>query len=351
MAEARLGENLAVLLLHWYDTNARNLPWRKKGARQDPYFVWLSEIMLQQTTVAAVKDYFLKFITRWPTVQALAAADREDVMRAWAGLGYYARARNLHACANVVSTAHGGIFPQTVEELQQLPGIGPYTAGAMAAIAFEVPTAAVDGNVERVVSRLHAIETPLPDSKPQIRSITQSLVPQMRAGDFAQGLMDLGATICTPKSPNCKICPWTEQCAGRQRGIAERLPNKRARQAIPTRKGYVFWIEQNGKVLLRQRPDKGLLGGMLEVPGTEWTSKLPLSYEPPVEASWKRIKGNVTHTFTHFHLELTILAASDLSARHCLEDTSYRWVSLEDLPAEALPTVMRKVVGRVLEKR
>ncbi len=351
MAEARPGENLAAALLHWYDANARDLPWRKKGARQEPYRVWLSEIMLQQTTVAAVKDYFLKFIARWPTVHELAAADREDVMRAWAGLGYYARARNLHACAKVVSVEHGGIFPQTIAELQKLPGIGPYTAGAIAAIAFDVPTAAVDGNVERVISRLHAIETPLPDSKPQIRSIAQSLVPQLRAGDFAQSLMDLGATICTPKSPTCKLCPWTEQCAARQLGIAETLPRKRDRLATPTRKGYVYWIEQNGKVLLRQRPDKGLLGGMLEVPTTEWTSKLPQNYDAPVDAIWKRLKGHIDHTFTHFHLELTVLKASDVPTRVKLEDPSYRWVSLDDLQGEALPTVMRKVVAKVLGKR
>jgi A/G-specific adenine glycosylase len=351
MAEARPGENLAAALLHWYDGNARDLPWRKKGARQEPYNVWLSEIMLQQTTVAAVKDYFLKFIARWPTVQALAAADREDVMRAWAGLGYYARARNLHTCANVVSAEHGGIFPQTVAELQKLPGVGPYTAGAIAAIAFDVPTAAVDGNVERVISRLHAIETPLPDSKPHIRSITQSLVPQLRAGDFAQGLMDLGATICTPKSPNCKICPWTEQCAARQIGIADTLPRKRTKTAIPTRKGHVFWIEQNGMVLLRQRPDKGLLGGMLEVPGTEWTNKLPQTYDAPVTASWKILKGHVAHTFTHFHLELTVHTASDVPTLVELEDLSYRWVHLDDLLGEALPTVMRKVVAKVLGQR
>ncbi len=348
MAEARPGENLAIRLLHWYDTNARGLPWRKKGARQEPYNVWLSEIMLQQTTVVAVKDYFLKFIARWPTVHALAAADREDVMRAWAGLGYYARARNLHACAKVVSAELCGNFPQTIAELQKLPGIGPYTAGAIAAIAFDVPVAAVDGNVERVISRLHAIEAPLPESKPQIKSITQSLVPQLRAGDFAQGLMDLGATICTPKSPNCNICPWTEQCAARQRGIAEILPKKRARQAIPTRKGYAFWIEQRGKLLLRQRPDSGLLGGMLEVPTTEWSSKLPPTYEAPVSASWQKLKPPVTHTFTHFHLELTVLTATEVQKQPRPKDKSYRWVALEDLPGEALPTVMRKVVAKVL---
>ncbi len=348
MAEARPPENLVTTLLHWYDENARDLPWRKKGMLQDPYKVWLSEIMLQQTTVAAVKDYFLKFIALWPDVHALAAADREDVMRAWAGLGYYARARNLHACAKLVSSERGGMFPQTIAELQKLPGIGPYTAGAIAAIAFDVPAAAVDGNVERVVSRLHAIETPLPDSKPQIRFITQSLVPQLRAGDFAQALMDLGATICTPRSPNCRICPWTDDCAARQKGIAEILPRKAAKKIIPTRKGYVFWVEHNGQVLLRQRPDNGLLGGMLEVPTTEWSSKLPQTYEVPVNTSWKKLRGHIAHTFTHFHLELTVLKANAVPIRVNLEDSSYRWISLDDLSGEALPTVMRKVVAKVL---
>ncbi len=312
--------------------------------------MWLSEIMLQQTTVATVKDYFLKFVARWPTVHALAAADREDVMRAWAGLGYYARARNLHACAKIVSIERSGNFPQTFAELQQLPGIGPYTAGAIAAIAFEVPVAAVDGNVERVISRSHAIETQLPESKPQIKSITQSMVPKLRAGDFAQALMDLGATVCTPKSPNCKICPWAEQCAARRLGIANILPKKRARKAIPTRKGYVFWIEQRGKLLLRQRPDSGLLGGMLEVPTTEWSSKLPRKYEAPVSASWRKLKPPVTHTFTHFHLQLTVLLAEESETQPRFEDKSYRWVALQDLPGEALPTVMQKVVAKVLEK-
>jgi A/G-specific adenine glycosylase len=350
MAEARPGEQLTLSLLHWYDKNARNLPWRVQGGRQEPYKVWLSEIMLQQTTVAAVRDYFTKFIARWPTVQDLANADREDVMRAWAGLGYYARARNLHACAKIVAGELNSKFPQSVEALQKLPGIGPYTAGAIAAIAFDIPAAAVDGNVERVMSRLRAIDVPLPDSKPQIKAVTQSLVPQSRAGDFAQALMDLGATVCTPKSPNCQICPWTDDCAARHQGFAETLPRKAAKKGIPTRKGYVFWVEHNGKVLLRLRPDKGLLGGMLEVPGTEWADKIQKNYIAPVSAKWRKLPGIVEHTFTHFHLELTVLMAG-LTKSELPEAGGYRWVAHDQLEGEALPTVMKKVAARALQAR
>jgi A/G-specific adenine glycosylase len=349
MAEPRLKQKLNADLLAWYDRHARDLPWRSKpGVRPDPYHVWLSEIMLQQTTVAAVKDYFTKFIALWPTVNALAAADRDDIMRAWAGLGYYARARNLHACAKVVADQMGGRFPETIDGLLALPGIGPYTAGAIGAIAFDLPAAAVDGNVERVLSRLYAIETPLPESKPLIRERADALVPGARAGDFAQAVMDLGATICTPKSPNCLICPWTEHCAARQQGVAESLPRKLPKKAIPTRKGYAFWIERDGAVLLRKRPDKGLLGGMLEVPSTEWTAKLPRGYDAPVVAAWTRQSGIVEHTFTHFHLELTVLVASSIETGELLQQGNYRWVKRADLSAEALPTVMKKVVARVL---
>jgi A/G-specific adenine glycosylase len=341
MAEQGPKQKLSVALLNWYDVHARVLPWRARGGLQpDPYKVWLSEIMLQQTTVAAVKDYFIKFVGLWPTVTDLAAADREDVMRAWAGLGYYARARNLHACAKVVTLEMAGRFPQSLEALQQLPGIGPYTAGAIAAIAFDVPAAAVDGNVERVISRLRAIENPLPSSKPEIRAYTQSLVPKQRAGDFAQALMDLGATICTTKSPSCNNCPWAEHCAGRKQGIAETLP----------RKGYVFWIEGRQGVLLRKRPDKGLLGGMLEVPSTNWQPKLPRNFttDAPLLAKWKKQPGIVAHTFTHFHLELTVMVAESISTGEMQIDGDYRWVTRENLSVEALPTVMKKVVSKVL---
>ncbi len=338
-------------LLHWYDAHARVLPWRSPpGVTPDPYHVWLSEIMLQQTTVATVKAYFIKFLNLWPTIQDLAEADREDVMRAWAGLGYYARARNLHACAISIVETHGGLFPRTVEGLLELPGIGPYTAAAIASIAFDVPAAAVDGNVERVISRYYAIEEPLPAAKPAIRQYAQSLVPQKRAGDFAQAMMDLGATICTPKSPDCENCPWLAGCQGRKLAIAETLPRKLPKKKIPTRKAYAFWIEQDGAVLLRKRPDKGLLGGMLEVPSTEWIAKLPRDHECPLSAVWRKLPGIVAHTFTHFHLELTVLVAEKIETGELVQPGDYRWVKRADLPGEALPTVMQKVVAHVINR-
>ena len=340
-------------LLAWYDANARVLPWRSRpGEQADPYRVWLSEIMLQQTTVQAVKAYFEKFVTLWPTVEALASAPLDDVLKAWAGLGYYARARNLHACAKEVVERFTGRFPDTEEELRSLPGIGPYTAGAIAAIAFGGRHAAVDGNVERVISRIHAIETPLPDSKPGIRVKAQALVPEKRAGDFAQAMMDLGATICTPRDPNCLICPWTEHCRGRITGLAPALPRKKPKKAVPTRKGVAFWIERaDGAVLLRRRPEKGLLGGMMEVPSTEWAEKIS-DAEPqaPLAAKWRKLKGVVEHTFTHFHLELTVWRAEEVSDGVLRDDGDYRWTQRKDLAGEALPTVMRKVVAHVLDR-
>ena len=339
-------------LLDWYDSHGRDLPWRVKGGKADPYRVWLSEIMLQQTTVAAVKAYFAKFLNLWPTIDSLAAAPLDDVLRAWAGLGYYARARNLHACARMVAGELAGRFPADVSELRKLPGVGPYTAGAIAAIAFDQPHAAVDGNVERVLSRFYAIEDPLPLSKPLIRDKAEALVPAQRAGDFAQALMDLGATLCTPKSPNCPICPWAEDCAGRKRGIAAGLPRKRPKAAIPTRKGVAFWIErQDGAVLLRRRPETGLLGGMMEVPSTEWRETRPRNPETqaPVAAHWRKLRGRVEHTFTHFHLKLDVLRATTLQNGELRDNGDYRWVATSELQSEALPTVMRKVVALVLD--
>jgi A/G-specific adenine glycosylase len=338
MAEQGPEADLSHQLLSWYDAHARVLPWRERPfVRPDPYKVWLSEIMLQQTTVAAVKDYYMKFISAWPRVQDLAAADSEDVMKAWAGLGYYARARNLLACAKVVAGS-GGTFPSGLKALQELPGIGPYTAGAIAAIAFDQPFAAVDGNVDRVISRYYALELPLPESKPEIRLKAQALVPQQRAGDFAQAMMDLGATICTPKSPDCTRCPWVESCAGYAKGIAASLPRKAKKMKVPTRFGHVFWIEnEGGDVLVRKRAAKGLLGGMTEFPSSHWGA--PHNFAAPFDADWRKIPQIVEHTFTHFHLELTVWRAIVLQP---VLDGYF--VARDALHKEALPSVMRKVV-------
>ncbi len=349
MAEQGLHENLAGKLLAWYDGHARDLPWRSKpGIKPDPYHIWLSEIMLQQTTVAAVRDYYIKFLSRWPKVSDLAKASQDDVLRAWAGLGYYARARNLHACAIKVVSEWNGKFPDTEAALRTLPGIGPYTSAAIASIAFDRLHAAVDGNVERVIARLYAIETPVPAAKPLIKEKAQVLVPKQRAGDFAQALMDLGATICTPRTANCQICPWTDNCEGRKRGIAESLPRKMPKVKIPTRRGIAFWVERDdGHILLRRRPQKGLLGGMMEIPSTPWGPKLHGEVSAPIDAKWSKSKTPVKHTFTHFHLQLSVWKTS--TAGPSLPDGGdYRWVHKDDLIHEALPSLMRKVAAMAL---
>ncbi|MGI9413306.1 MAG: A/G-specific adenine glycosylase, partial [Hyphomicrobiales bacterium] len=308
-------------------------------------------IMLQQTTVAAVKPYFETFLAVWPTVLELAAADREDVLKAWAGLGYYARARNLHKCAVIVAERHGGRFPDARAELADLPGIGPYTAAAIAAIAFDRREAAVDGNVERVIARLFALETPLPDAKPEIAAIAQSLVPGERAGDYAQAMMDLGATVCAPRKANCLICPLSAMCRGRAAGLQDVLPYKRAKAAKPTRYGIAFWVERtDGAVLVRTRPDRGLLGGMSEIPSTEWSADgVPgdPAAQAPVAARWTRLPGIVRHTFTHFHLELEVWAADPVPAGAA--SPGGRFVPRRDLHAEALPSVMKKVAAHALK--
>ena len=345
------GQHLSSQLLDWYDRHARVLPWRSlPGETADPYRVWLSEIMLQQTNVQTVKAYFEKFMSLWPAVEALAAAPLDDVLKAWAGLGYYARARNLHACAGEIVSRFGGHFPKAEAELRSLPGIGPYTACAIAAIAFDQPHAAVDGNVERVISRLHAIQTPLPESKPEIGTRAQALVPRHRAGDFAQAMMDLGATICTPKSPDCGNCPWAEHCAARKSGIAASLPRKAPKKPVPLRRGVAFWIERaDGAVLLRRRPEKGLLGGMMEVPSTAWgeIASTPET-QAPLAAGWIELPGRVDHTFTHFQLELAVMKADGITDGTLRDDGDYRWTRPEDISREALPTVMRKIVSHVL---
>jgi A/G-specific adenine glycosylase len=343
-------------LLAWYDRHRRRLPWRAaEGEAPDPYRVWLSEIMLQQTTVKAVAPYFARFDARWPTVHALAAAPLDDVLKLWAGLGYYARARNLHACALAVVQRHGGRFPTREAELTALPGIGPYTAAAIAAIAFDAPAVPVDGNVERVVARLFAIERELPAAKPDVRRLAQSLVPPRRAGDFAQAMMDLGATICTPKKPACALCPWMEPCTARARGNPESFPIKAPKATGKLRRGAAFVVlRADGFVLVRTRPPRGLLGGMTEVPTTEWKhdfdSANALAGAPRLlraRPRWRRTPGAVTHVFTHFPLELAVYLSKVGAATPA--PTGMRWVAPADLAGEALPNVMRKVLAHALE--
>jgi A/G-specific adenine glycosylase len=341
-------------LLAWYDRHRRKLPWRvEPDERADPYRVWLSEIMLQQTTVKTVAPYYLRFLERFPTIERLAAASLDDVLRAWAGLGYYARGRNLHACAQAVVARHGGEFPATEAALAELPGIGPYTAAAVAAIAFDQAATPVDGNVERVVARLFAVEAALPDAKPDIRRLAATLTPARRAGDFAQAMMDLGATICSPKQPACALCPWNEPCAARARGDAETFPRKAAKREGKLRRGAAFVVVRaDGHVLLRTRPAKGLLGGMSEVPTTAWTHDFDddtsLAAAPRFpRAAWRRVPGRVSHVFTHFPLELTVHVARVGAATKAPAGT--RWVALADLADEALPNLMRKVVARALD--
>ena len=274
------------------------------GERPDPYRVWLSEIMLQQTTVATVQAYFLRFTDAWPDVHALASAPAEDVLAAWAGLGYYARARNLIRCAQLVSRELGGVFPDDMEALRELPGIGPYTAGAIAAIAFDKAATVVDGNVERVMARLFAVEDPLPSSKRQLRAYAKSLTPDTRPGDYAQAVMDLGATICKPRRPDCGHCPWSDACMARAQGIESSLPKKAPKRAKPVRHGHVWALfDSDGRVATVRRPNKGLLGGMLALPSSNWgTQPDP---RPPFLAEWEDV-GEVRHTFTHFHLVLRV---------------------------------------------
>jgi A/G-specific adenine glycosylase len=336
-------------LLDWYDGHRRNLPWRAKpGERADPYRVWLSEIMLQQTTVATVAEYFERFTQRWPDIGALAAASLDEVLHAWQGLGYYARARNLHACARLLAERQGGRFPEEEAALRTLPGIGEYTAAAVAAIAFDRRAAPVDGNVERVMARLFAHEEPLPDAKPALRRLAAALTPASRAGDYAQAVMDLGATLCTPRKPRCILCPWRDACRGRAQGIAEALPARRAKAPKPLRRGIAFWVVRgDGAVLLRKRPEKGLLGGMMEVPSTPWReegwSEAEAVAQAPVQARWQMLSGIVRHTFTHFDLELAVLVGTVRAGF----SKGGQWVRADDLAHHALPTVMKKVVAHV----
>jgi A/G-specific adenine glycosylase len=349
------GPDFAAALLRWYDENRRDLPWRAKpGEWADPYRVWLSEIMLQQTTVKAVIPYFEAFLAKWPALDALAAAPLVDVLAAWSGLGYYARARNLHACAQ--EAARLGGLPDSETELLKLPGIGPYTAAAIAAIAFDRHATAVDGNVERVVARIFAVEHPLPALKPEIKALARTLTPAARPGDFTQAMMDLGATICSPKSPSCLICPVRTLCRAHHLGLAASLPRRAVKADKPLRAGLAFvgvrGVGEAAAILLRRRPAGGLLGGMMEVPGSDWTRK-PNGDDtagrpearPPFPADWRRVPGLVSHSFTHFHLDLTVYAARTETGG---EPAAGSWIALDRLHAQAMPGVMQKAVAHGL---
>jgi A/G-specific adenine glycosylase len=347
------------LLLAWYDRHRRVLPWRPSaGQRADPYAVWLSEIMLQQTGVKTVGPYFEKFLVRWPDVAALGRASLDDVLRMWAGLGYYSRARNLHACAVTVLRDHGGAFPDTEDGLRSLPGIGPYTAAAIAAIAFDRRTMPVDGNIERVVSRLFTVEETLPQAKPVIQKLATTLLggsatdEKSRAGDSAQALMDLGASICTPKRPACSLCPLNEGCAARRRGDQESFPRKAPKKSGELRRGAAFVVTRGDELLVRSRPEKGLLGGMTEVPGSDWRASQDdedaRKQAPRLNGvtRWHRKVGVVTHVFTHFPLELVVYTAHVPDRTRAPKDM--RWVPIATLAGEALPNVMRKVIAHGL---
>lgn len=345
-------------LLAWYDREGRNLPWREKAGQPDPYRVWLSEIMLQQTTVRAVKAYFEDFTRRWPSVEALAQAPEDEIMAAWAGLGYYSRARNLIKAARLVAREHGGRFPDSEEGLRALPGIGPYTAAAIAAIAFDRPAVVVDGNVERVVARLFAIKTPLPEAKGEIRARAGELTPDRRPGDFAQAMMDLGATICTPRRPACVLCPLRADCAAAREGEPTRYPLKAARPARPVRRGHAYVaVRPDGSVLLERRPPKGLLGGMAGVPHSPWVEGEPpgraeMTRHAPLDALWRKA-GVARHGFTHFELEMQVQVARvryGEKLTRAVADRSMFWHDWGELEAAGLPTAFRKVIAVAAEK-
>jgi A/G-specific adenine glycosylase len=307
--------------------------------------VWLSEVMLQQTTVVTVGPYFRDFLARWPRVEDLAAADLDQVLTQWAGLGYYARARNLHKCARQVCGDQGGRFPDTEAGLRELPGIGPYTAAAIAAIAFGRTATPVDGNIERVMARLFAVEAPMPDSKPVLKSHAARLTPDVRAGDYAQAVMDLGATICTPRGPTCGICPWQADCRAFAEGLTETLPRRAPKAPRPVRRAVAYWMtRKDGNVLLRRRPETGLLGGMMEVPSGPWEETPEFRDEPPVTADWASLPGLVEHGFTHLQLELQVKAAR-IDGRTTLGGV---WIPVEAFGDHALPTLTRKVVRHVM---
>lgn len=333
--------DLADSLLAWYDRAGRDLPWRSKGSgRADPYHVWLSEIMLQQTGVAVVIPYFQRFLAAWPTIAALASAPLEDVLQAWAGLGYYARARNLHKCARVVIAELDGKFPEDEAALKALPGIGEYTAAAIAAIAFGHRANVVDGNVERVMARLRLVSQPLPKAKPRLRKLAAEIAPDKRPGDYAQALMDLGATICRPRKPACGDCPWAVACLAGTAGVAEEYPRRIAKKPKPVRRGIAYWVRRNDEVLLVRRPDRGLLGGMLCFPGSEWIEDKDARLAR--ERNGRLLPGEVRHTFTHFHLILQVLITDSA------ELETGQWIPVSELVEAGLPSVMKKIANHAL---
>jgi A/G-specific adenine glycosylase len=340
-------------LIAWYDRARRDLPWRAPpGRRPDPYAVWLSEIMLQQTVAKTVGPYYRRFLARWPTVEALAGAPLDEVLKEWAGLGYYARARNLHACAKAVCRDHAGRFPGEVDKLRALPGIGRYTAAAIAAIAFDAPHVPVDGNIRRVMARYHAVEGALGPGNPRIGALAQALLPSPRPGDLVQALMDLGATICTPKRPDCAVCPLNGDCKGLALGIAEKLPQRAPKTARPVRRAAAFFAARwDGHVLVRRRLDRGLLGGMTEFPTGCWVDAggFPLSAgEAPLAAEWRKVPGHVRHTFTHFTAEIEVWRAEVAEADGAAAPERCRWVAQAALFDEALPSLMKKIARHAL---
>jgi A/G-specific adenine glycosylase len=334
-------------LLDWYDRHRRVLPWRAPpGETADAYRVWLSEVMLQQTTVAAVRPRFAAWVARWPDFAALAAADEAEVMAAWAGLGYYARARNLVAAAKVVVAEHGGAFPRDEATLRTLPGLGAYTAAAVAAIAFGQRAVVVDANVERVVARLFAIDTPLPGARVAIRAAAETVTPQARAGDFAQAMMDLGSGVCTPRKPSCLLCPLNADCRGFRDGAPERLPVKAAKKAKPQRHGTIFWLQRDDDVLLVRRPGKGLLGGMRALPTGPWVETMPGLEGAPVATGWEMRNATVSHGFTHFDIELSLAVAR--TDAHQMADGL--WWPIAELDRAGLPTLFAKAAAAVLRR-
>ena len=341
---------LAAELLAWYGVHGRDLPWRSPpGVRPDPYRVWLSEIMLQQTTVATVGPYFERFLDRWPRLLDLAAAPLDDVLHAWQGLGYYARARNMLRCAQQIVESYGGYFPQEESALLKLPGIGPYSAAAIAAIAFESPATILDGNVERVIARLRQVETSLPAAKKELRRLATEITPAKLPGDYAQAIMDLGATICTPRKPACPRCPWQSVCRASAAGIQELLPRKTPKPERLLRHGMAFWaVRGDGRILLRRRPEKGLLGGLMEVPTSAWCdtpwNPRAARREAPVEARWRALPGVIAHGFTHFRLEIKVYAGK-ADGRAAVEGI---WCAPDRFTDQALSTLSKKVIRHAL---